>query len=325
MRSEVRVGRPFLILPELVDLCSGSIISSGEVEHIQEGDGSVAIPRESADRIDSDLKFRLSFDPSILTKVTKEGVNIDALDVVLRIRIPILQYSEISHSCPLGSLADGNLEFQLKDVLTPLAASVIGAGGRATITSYLVVNDPTGVTKPTYSKGTWLSRAKFTFGSGGGGFSFAISPLDEPQYKEGVSRKAATYLQIAGDMVTSSIEALDVTVFVNKDLLSRLSSINSTSSTAIQRKLEVDVVSGLLARLVSDCQKHGVESWLDLQLQEGSAAIDVITNIAKVMKETEEEILVKLLGEQFLIVLTHLEAELGILDADLKALSPTRS
>ena len=174
--------------------------------------------------------------------------------------------------------------------------------------------------------GTWLSRGRFSFGKVTRGLSFALSALTEDHYNDGVARKAMSYLEVREDLTSHSVEELAIEIFLNKDLLARLLSVDTPASAAVKAQLEIDVVAGLLGKLGRDCIASGYEDWEQLQeAAPGSAAIDLITNVSRITKTEPTEILGQVIGGDLEMMMTALQAELKILDVAMVALTPIAS
>lgn len=327
MRTEARVGRPFVVPQEVVRLCQSAVLHIGEEAIEVEGDQPVSVPPSKAGGSQERLEVAIEIAPTIIGALEGVGCDPGSVSLVLMKTLPLLRSAQVTWRTQLSSLEPGFVEVDLRSTPDNGFLDAVAHGGRAWLTAYVVV-DGCGVTG-LYTPGAWLSRAKFTFGVGGRGFQFGIHPLDDPQYELGVPRKAATYLQIGGNVATSHVDDLEVAVYVNKDLLSRLGAIESPASAAITRRLEVEAIVGLLGRLVIDCRSSGIESWFDLEQVEGSVGAHLVRNLAALRGSSDsdgcEAMFNSLLGGELPFLRTLLEAEVGSLDAELRSLSPAAS
>ena len=319
MRTEVRVGRPFRIPRSAEVLCHSTQLMIGDEIFEGEGESTIAIPgAKSAGVLDA---FSLTIPVGV--DVATELDHSESIEIVVLETLPLLRTTRIAFQRRLVDITSGSLTVDLLKEASDTFREAIAYGGRAWLTVYLMAANP--VPEKKYPAGFWLSRAKFTFGGGGRGFQFGIHPLDEPQYEGGVPRKAATYLEIIGDVALDDVDNLNVSIYVNKDLLSRLSAIDSASSAAITKRLEVEVVGGLLSELAADCRSAGIDTWFDLKQNENSVGTMLIKNLAAMTGKRNEEsqswVFDQLMNGGLSLLRSILEAELDVLAAEMKSLS----
>ena len=327
MRTEVRVGRPFDIERAVATALHGASLRVGDHEVEVEGEWPEAVVMEKASKADQRLTLDLELSPDAIAGLRAARCALDEVQLVVLQTLPLTKTSTIAWQQPVASLTPGRISFDLLKVGSQAFVSAVAGGARASLSAYLVTTSDDSMAP--FPPGTWLSRAKYTFGGGGRGFQFAVYPLDDEQYEAGVHRKAASYLTIGQSVATTSADELDVTVYVNKELLGQLGVMDSPAALALTRRLELDVIFGMLARLAKDCTDQEIDSWLTLQQFEGSAGVRLLSNLGDSLKgampnieDGPEKAFQLLIGGELALLRSALEAELGVLEADRRAMSP---
>ena len=326
MRTEERIGRPFTVAPKLAHLCRGVILETPSGRDI-EGDetNSLTVDWDSNSLEHFGLKILFDYD-EICDDAENQGLDPDDLEIAVIGVLPILRRTVIINQVPLSSLDAGVLEIDLRTQCPTEFLDALLTNCGASVSAYLTLG------KTIEKKGsnphfgsTWLSRSRFTFGKHETGYGFALAPLTDLQFDSGVAKKAQSYVEIKGSLVSAVQDDLDLTIYVNKDLLNQLATVDQPISKGIKLKLEYEAISELLTKLAKDCSGDQITEWDQLPKEDGQVGATLVQNIAKVMKLTDEEVFSKLVSDDIQIILTYLQSELKLLEADLDALVPKES
>jgi hypothetical protein len=327
VRTEARVGRPFSIPREIAEICNGAILRTPEGEVIIEGESAKALDVTWQDSQPGQIQLVLDVDGSAVREAARKSkVDLESVEVVALVAVPMLRHTEVIWRERLSRL-DGEVVVDVVEGGSATFREMLEANCPVSLTSYVVLAE--GVPREgwnPYRAGTWMSRGRFSFGKVTRGLSFALSALTEEHYEAGVARKAMSYLEVREDLTTHSVEELAIEIFLNKDLLARLLSVDTPASAAVKAQLEIDVVAGLLGKLGRDCIAGTYEDWKQLEAAAPeSAAVDLITNVSRITKSDPESVLEHVIGGDLEMMMTALQAELKILDVAMVALTPTAS
>lgn len=324
MRTEERIGRPFAIPRPIAMACHGTRLLLGPHEVEVGGENPSGVTAERAAAAANRLEIVIPWSASIGEDLKRVGCDLRSTELVVLEVLPTTRTVSIAWKESASNLPDGDITVDLIEAGSQKFLDAVAFGGAATLTAYLISKTRGGDCP--YPVGMWLSRGKFRFGGMSSGLQIGVHPLDDAQYEvDGVSRKAASYLSIKGSIAKLQADKLDVSIYVNKELLSRVNAGESPASTAITRRLEVEVVTNMLARLADECRADGINSWFDLAQFDNSVGVHLISNLATEMgwKQEPERVFEMLMGGGLAILRSFLEAELGVLEAEVKAVSPS--
>ena len=326
MRTEARIGRPFTIAPALAQLCHGAVLKTPS-GMTYTGEESKTVSVDWSGSSEGELALTIAFDyEQMLESAKAQGLDASALNVVSVGTIPIIRHSVVLFDQPLTTLEAGVAVIDLTEGSSVQFIQALETNGGVIVSTYLALAStvPASGRNP-HLAGTWLSRSKFTFGTSERGVSYSLYPLTEKQFGVGVAKKAQSYVEIIGTLSIDPADAIQVTVFVNKVLLGKLSTVDVPASKAVKLKLECDVIAALLNKLCRECSTEGIVEWEKFAAAETSTGVFLVTNLSRIMNASEAEVFDMVVSGETEIILTHLQSALRVLESDLATLTPQQS
>lgn len=322
MRTEERIGRPFVVEPNLANACKSSTLELPNGQILEQP--SPPAVAQDWDRLPgSKFLWRLSVDLDLIKEAAQEqGIPISAIEFVVIVNIGLLRKTEIIARFPVSEIDGKELVVDLSRDADDWILDAIESSA-STLTSYLVLSESLPVKELyPFRKGTWLSRAQFSFGKREVGYSFALEPLGEEQYEDfKVARGSEFYVSISGDLSADDLSGIQVTIYLEEEILSRLRVTESEASDVIKLKLELAAVEALIEKLAKDCVSAGVD-WEDIKDEENLAGVYLVKNLAQQSALSPDELFLMLTGENRTLLSTYIQKALKILKADNNSLKP---
>lgn len=324
MRSERRIGRPFLIDSRVKNSLSKITLKYPDgTDHHASTTRLIPPPRSLRD--EEGLRIHLAIDRKSLDEgLTSQGLSPNDVTVSLIASMDRLRRAEEILALRLSDITDDEFEIDLTRI-APLWVLEAMMAARLSLSVYLCLAQSVEADQLRPSvQSTWLSRAKFHVGISEPSYAVTIQPLGEDQYESGVPRGAYCYLEIDGMCTQKPASDFKVVVYLDADVFGTLKQYESSpGSTNAQAKLELIVLEGLLHRIVSDCNTDDISAsdWASLCSQDPNpAVVGMIKSISKSAEIAPEEFF-RLLLDDTEIAISYVGKVLKVAKQDIELMT----
>lgn len=248
------------------------------------------------------------FKENIYDGASSEGIELEALALLVLISTPYLKKADIVHQVACSDLSDEDRIVVLTNQERPKALCAPFHGASVDVFLYL---DRALTPRPlhVWQLGTWLAKERFVIATRHSEQLFLPKPLTKEKLAEfNLPEKTMRYVRMDDANLFDSQELRPVELYVDTDLLDELSvRPNSSVSQTIQLQLVQDVLSAI----IYSAGNHGSElerrSWDELS----ETLIGRVIRIAAKAGSSHEQLLLDVVQDPGR-VLAHAEAALRI-------------
>lgn len=188
------------------------------------------------------------FTSELVSSVAALGLDLDDIEIAVIASSSYLKTVEVLFRRRADELTEVPRVISLTTPDRPRSLSSPRSGARIEVVVCLSRNVPQKPLRP-WRRGTWLAQTQFMLRSEATGRNFRLRPLGETdRLRLGLPKGTMRHVEVSGPAIESLSDESSVSVWIDPQLLARLSSNPSApAAKALQLQLFIDVVGAVLA------------------------------------------------------------------------------